>query len=111
MDGNLVVALEMGLISLIGSELKYDSNHLRHCLSFNLQSTKTNTNICHLQCMKSSSIHNALCQISYGFRSTVSTYGVYDINGYRFRSEKYESKKSGLTTTNSGVCVLCWRKQ
>jgi hypothetical protein len=27
------------------------------------------------------------------------------VNGYRFRSEKYERKKSGLTTCNSGVCV------
>jgi hypothetical protein len=55
--------------------------------------------------MKSSSIKNALRQISYGFRTSVATYGCYDVNGYRFRSEKYERKKSGLTTCNSGVCV------
>jgi len=43
--------------------------------------------------------------MSYGFRATVSTYGCYDVNGYRFRSEKYERAKTGLTTKNSGVCV------
>ena len=55
--------------------------------------------------MKSPSIHNALRQMSYGFRTRVATYGCYDVNGYRFRSEKYERKKSELTRVNSGVCV------
>jgi hypothetical protein len=43
--------------------------------------------------------------MSYEFRSKVRTYGIYDINGYRFRSELYESEKSGLSTINTGVCV------
>lgn len=60
-----------------------------------------------MQCMKISSIDNALRQISYGFSKRVTTYGCYDMNGYRFRSEKYENAKSGLTTVNSGVCVSC----
>lgn len=47
-----------------------------------------------------------LRQISYGFRKRVSSYGCYDVNGYRFRSEKYERNKT-LATTNSGVCVAC----
>jgi len=37
----------------------------------------------------------------------VSSYGCYDVNGYRFRSKKYESKQAGLATTNRGVCVTC----
>ncbi|CAD6265987.1 unnamed protein product [Miscanthus lutarioriparius] len=60
-------------------------------------------NICAIR----SSVHNVLRQISYGFRKRVSSYGCYDVNGYRFRSEKYESKRAGLATTNSGVCVTC----
>ena len=60
-----------------------------------------------MQCMKISSIGNALRQISYGFSKRVTTYGCYDMNGYRFRSEKYEYAKSGLTIVNSGVCVSC----
>ena len=55
--------------------------------------------------MKLSTIPNTLRQMSYGFRTRVATYGCYDVNGFRFRSSKYESGKSGLTTTNSGVCV------
>lgn len=35
----------------------------------------------------------------------MDTYGCYDVNGYRFRSMKYERSRSGLTITNSGVCV------
>ena len=60
------------------------------------------------QCMKSASIHNVLCQMSYGFRTQVSSFGCYDVNGYRLRSEKYESVKPGLTTINSGVCVTSY---
>lgn len=48
---------------------------------------------------------SALCQMSYGFRRRVTSYGCYDINGYRFRSEKYEGKRAALTTINTGVCV------
>ena len=58
-----------------------------------------------LQCKVNASIHKALRQISYGFSSRVSTYGCYDINGYRFRSETYEHTRAGLATTNCGVCV------
>lgn len=29
------------------------------------------------------------------------------MNGYRFRSERYERNRSGLATTNTGVCVTC----
>jgi len=57
--------------------------------------------------MKISTIDSALRQISYGFRKMVTSYGAYDVNGYRFRSEKYERTKSKLTTVNTGVCVSC----
>jgi hypothetical protein len=43
--------------------------------------------------------------MSYGYCPRVRSYGCYDVNGYRFRSNKYESGRVGLTTTNSGVCV------
>ncbi|XP_040380983.1 uncharacterized protein LOC102709376 isoform X2 [Oryza brachyantha] len=59
------------------------------------------------ECMVTSSIDIALHQISYGFRQRVSSYGCYDVNGYRFRSEEYERTRFGLTTVNTGVCVCC----
>jgi len=46
--------------------------------------------------------------MSYGFRTQVTSYGCYDINGYRFRSEKYEKGRPGLTTINTGVCVTSY---
>lgn len=58
-----------------------------------------------MQCMANSSIDSTLQQISYGFPRRITTYGCYDVNGYRFRSEKYESAKSGLSPVNTGVCV------
>ncbi|CAD6338686.1 unnamed protein product [Miscanthus lutarioriparius] len=60
------------------------------------------------KCQKSASIHNVLCQMSYGFRTQVTSYGCYDINGYRFRSEKYEKGRPGLTTINTSVCVTSY---
>lgn len=60
-----------------------------------------------LQCLKVSSIDNALRQISFGFRKMVTSYGAYDVNGYRYRSEEYERTRSKLTTINTGVCVSC----
>ena len=60
-----------------------------------------------LQCFKVSSIDNALRQISFGFRKMVTSYGAYDVNGYRYRSEEYERTRSKLTTINTGVCVSC----
>src|SRR5207244_2920710 len=35
----------------------------------------------------------------------LTSYGCYDMNGYRFRSEKYENKRAGMATINTGVCV------
>jgi hypothetical protein len=60
-----------------------------------------------MRCLKNPTIDNALRQISFGFRRMVTSYGGYDVNGYRFRSEEYEKTKSRLTMVNSGVCVPC----
>lgn len=54
--------------------------------------------------MKPSSIHKALHEMSYGFRARVQTFGSVDMNGYRFRSEKYE-QGNVLTTRNTGIYV------
>jgi hypothetical protein len=43
-------------------------------------------NILLFQCMKSASIHNVICQLSYGSCTQVTSYGCYDANGYRFLS-------------------------
>jgi hypothetical protein len=40
--------------------------------------------------MQTPGIDTALCQISYGFRKRVTTYGCYDVNGYRFRSKELD---------------------
>jgi hypothetical protein len=46
--------------------------------------------------------------MSYGFRTQVTSYGCYDINGYKFRFEKYEKGTPWLTTINTGVCVTSY---
>ena len=46
--------------------------------------------------------------MSYGFRTQVTSYGCYDINGYRFRSEKYEKGRPGLPTINTVICVTSY---
>jgi len=35
----------------------------------------------------------------------VLSYSLYDVNGYRFRSERYENSRAKLTTVNTGVCL------
>ena len=57
--------------------------------------------------MQTAGIDTALCHLSYGFRRRVTSYGCYDVNGYRFRSKEHERTKLGLATINSGVCVSC----
>jgi hypothetical protein len=47
-------------------------------------------------------IHKDLCQMSLG-TVTVRSYGRYDINGFRFRSTKFESTHPLVATTNTGV--------
>jgi hypothetical protein len=52
--------------------------------------------------MKDSSVHDDLRQLSHG-STTARSSGCYDINGFRFRSTKFEAKNPHAATTNSGV--------
>jgi hypothetical protein len=52
--------------------------------------------------MRDSSILDDLRQLSHG-SMTARSYGCYDINGFRFRSTKFEAKNSHTATTNSVV--------
>ena len=36
----------------------------------------------------------------------MKSYDIYEVNGYRFRSESYEKKKRRLSTVNSGVLTV-----
>ncbi|XP_021320283.1 uncharacterized protein LOC8073527 isoform X2 [Sorghum bicolor] len=46
-----------------------------------------------------------LCNLANGCKSRVLSYSSYDVNGYRFRSERYENCRAKLTTVNTGVCL------
>jgi hypothetical protein len=52
--------------------------------------------------MKDSSVLDDLRQFSHG-STTVRSYGCYDINGFWFRSTKFEAKNPHAATTNSRV--------
>ncbi|XP_052147318.1 uncharacterized protein LOC127766269 [Oryza glaberrima] len=57
-------------------------------------------------CSKDASIHNDLRRLSRGFGLKVKSYVIYEVNGYKFRSEKYEKSKGNLTTVNTGVLAV-----
>ncbi|XP_021311057.1 uncharacterized protein LOC8074550 isoform X3 [Sorghum bicolor] len=46
-----------------------------------------------------------LCNLANGCKSRVLSYSSYDVNGYRFRSVRYENSRAKLTTVNTGVCL------
>jgi hypothetical protein len=52
--------------------------------------------------MKDSNVHDDLRQLLHG-STTARGYGCYNINGFRFRSTKFEAKNPYAATTNSGV--------
>jgi hypothetical protein len=54
------------------------------------------------QCVKHADLHKDLQQLSYGMVK-VRSYGQYDVNGFRFRSIKFEAAHPLTTTTNTGV--------
>jgi hypothetical protein len=56
-----------------------------------------------LQCDIDATIPLDLCRLSRGCGLKVKSYDIYEVNGYRFRSEKYEKSRGNLTTTNIGV--------
>lgn len=59
-----------------------------------------------MQCSKDASIHNELRRLSCGCGFKVNSYDIYEVNGYRFRSKKYENSKGNLTTVNTGVIAV-----
>jgi hypothetical protein len=52
--------------------------------------------------VKHADIHEDLHQLSYGM-VRVKSYGRYNVNGFRFRSTKFEAVHPLSATTNSGV--------
>ena len=52
------------------------------------------------------SIPKELRRLSRGCSFKVKSYDIYEVNGYRFRSEKYEKYRGNLTTTNIGVLTV-----
>jgi len=52
------------------------------------------------------SIPSELRRLSRGCGLKVKSYDIYEVNGYRFRSEKYEKSRGNLTTTNTGVLAV-----
>ncbi|WVZ89657.1 hypothetical protein U9M48_036034 [Paspalum notatum var. saurae] len=57
-------------------------------------------------CDKDASIPSELCRLSRGCGLKVKSYDIYEVNGHRFRSEKYEKSRGNLTTTNTGVLAV-----
>nr|XP_045087035.1 uncharacterized protein LOC120968387 [Aegilops tauschii subsp. strangulata] len=57
-------------------------------------------------CIKHTSVLDELRILSRGCRFKVKSYDIYEVNGYRFRSESYEKKKRRLSTVNSGVLAV-----
>lgn len=59
-----------------------------------------------MQCDIDASIPSELRRLSRGCALKVRSYDIYEVNGYRFRSEKYEKYRGNLTTTNTGVLAV-----
>uniref|UniRef100_A0A0E0E3Z0 DUF4218 domain-containing protein n=1 Tax=Oryza meridionalis TaxID=40149 RepID=A0A0E0E3Z0_9ORYZ len=47
-----------------------------------------------------------LKQVAKGCHTRVNTYSTYDINGYRFRTDKHEKERPNAVTINSGVLTV-----
>ncbi|CAN6275904.1 unnamed protein product [Urochloa humidicola] len=56
-------------------------------------------------CRKDTDANEDLWNLANGCKSRVLSYNSYDVNGYRFRSEQYESSRAKLSTVNTGVCL------
>ena len=52
------------------------------------------------------SIPSELRRLSRGCGLKVKSYDIYEVNGYRFRYEKYEKSRGNLATTNIGVLAV-----
>nr|ABA98912.1 transposon protein, putative, CACTA, En/Spm sub-class [Oryza sativa Japonica Group] len=51
-------------------------------------------------------INDDLKQVAKGCHTRVKTYSIYDVNGYRFRTDKYEKERPNATTINSGLVTI-----
>lgn len=58
-----------------------------------------------LQAGKDETVEEQVRALSIGPRYMVKCYKGCDVQGFRFRTQPYEQKKSSRTMTNSGVCV------
>nr|ABA93761.1 transposon protein, putative, CACTA, En/Spm sub-class [Oryza sativa Japonica Group] len=47
-----------------------------------------------------------LRQVAKGCHTRVLLYNMYDVNGYRFRTHKYEHERPNATTINSGLVTI-----
>ena len=60
----------------------------------------------HLQGQTDSSISAELRKVADGFSYKVKSFNVYDVNGYRFHTMRYEQSWPNRRTTNTGVFTL-----
>jgi hypothetical protein len=56
------------------------------------------------QCVRVGNVYPDLPLLSYGC-ITIRRYGRYDVNGFRFRSARFEDARPLAATCNSGVVV------
>jgi hypothetical protein len=54
--------------------------------------------------VKVADVHHDLQQLAYGMVK-VKSYGRYDVNGFQFRSTKFEALRPLTASTNSGVVM------
>jgi len=47
-----------------------------------------------------------LKQVAAGCHTRVKTYNTYDLNGFRFRTDKYEKERPNAATINSGLVTV-----
>ena len=71
-------------------------------MSFSLLREVVILTVYYLQCTKTPNIHEDLRQLSYG-TVTCRTFGRYDVNGFRFRSDQFEKSRPRAATRNTGV--------
>jgi hypothetical protein len=51
-------------------------------------------------------VPSELRHLGRGSSIKVKSFDIYEVNGYRFRSEKYEKSRGNLTTKNTGVLAV-----
>ncbi|KAL6597843.1 hypothetical protein ACP70R_041150 [Stipagrostis hirtigluma subsp. patula] len=56
-------------------------------------------------CREDANVDSDLRNLAIGCSPRVLSYNSYDVNGYRFRSERYERSRADLRTVNTGVCL------